>query len=251
MKVLIPIVVLLLLLLSAVTWKAWNYRNNALKAMRKIELLSERFTKSDFYREDNERRLEERAFPDVVFMGASITRQWNPEGKLGDIDVAQRGVGGQWPSHYLIRFKADVIDLKPRAVVIKACSITFRPGVHMDGTRRAVLDMIDLAEQHGIQPILATSLPVRADGNTTYDGQGNKDKSGINGKMLPYNDWLRELARERGLVVMDFFAGMADDEGFLPRDLAMDDIHPNAAGHERMTEIAGEVLSKFFVMQGS
>ncbi len=250
MKMLIPMVILLLLV-AGLAWKAWNYRQSALKAMHKVEVISERFTKSDYYGEDNERRMNAGDRPDVVFLGASITKQWNPEGKFDGIDVAQRGVGGQWPSHYLIRFKSDVIDLKPKAVVLKACSITFRPGVDLDGTRRAMLDLVDLAEGNGIQPILATSLPVRSDGNTTYDATGNKDVNGINGKMLPYNEWLRELALARGLTVIDFFGGMADEKGFLPSELAMDDIHPNAAGYERMTEIAGEVLAEVFVKPGS
>ena len=251
MKLMIPLMALLLLATAGLAWKAWNYRKSALAAMHKVELISERFTRSDFYAEDNERRLREDDRPDVVFMGASITKQWHPDDKFGEINVAGRGVGGQWPSHYLIRFKRDVLDLRPRAVVLKACSITFRPGVDYDGTKRAMLDLVDLAQANGIEPILATSLPIRRDGNTTYDSQGNRNESGIGGLMLPYNDWLRRLARERDLAVIDFYAGMADEAGFLPPELARDDIHPSAAGYERMTQIARPVLERLFAPAGS
>ncbi|MCP4545711.1 MAG: hypothetical protein GY835_04480 [bacterium] len=240
-RTIIPIGILLLLLV-AVTWKAWCYRQSALSAMSKVEVISERFTRTDFFEEANRARLESGKRPDVVILGASITRRWSPEGKLGDLDVAERGVGGQWPSHYLLRFKQDVLDLQPRAVVIKACAITFRPGVSYKGTQQALLDMLDLAESAGIKPVLATSLPVRVDGNVVYDSKGNKDPNGINGLMLPFNQWLRDLAAERGYPVIDFFAALADEQGFLPAELAIDDIHPNDLAYETMTTTARVVL---------
>ena len=240
------VILLLVLMLAAVVWKARAYRNTALTQMKKVEVISERFTRTDFFEEDNRRRLASGENPDVVFLGASITLRWDPEGKMGELDVAQRGVGGQWPSHFLLRYKADVLDLKPKAVVIKACSITFRPGVNEKGTRRALLDMVEAAEANGIRPVLATCLPVREDGNVVYDAEGGKIAGGINGRMLPYNQWLRDLAAERGYPVIDFFAAMADEQGFLPPELAIDDIHPNDAGYELMTETARPVLEAMF-----
>lgn len=240
------VILMLLVLLAGALWKAWTYRSTALSQMNKVELISERFTRSDWFEEDNRRWLESGERPDVVFLGASITLRWNPEGKLGDLKVAQRGVGGQWPSHFMLRFKSDVLDLKPRAVVIKACSISFRPGVDDKGTRRALLDMVDMAEAAGIKPVLATCLPVREDGNTVYPADGGKIDDGINGRLLPYNAWLRELATERGYPVIDFYSAMANAEGFLPPELAVDDIHPNARGYELMTDTARPVLEALF-----
>lgn len=235
-------ILVLILLLLAVGWKAWAYRKSALSAMHKVEVISERFTRTDFFEEENRRWIESGERPDVVFMGASITAQWNPEGKLGDLKVAQRGVGGQWPSHYLLRFRPDVVDLHPRAVVFKACAITFRPGVNDKGTRRAILDLTAEAEEAGIKPVLATCLPVREDGNAVYTSAGKKLEDGINDRMLPFNDWLRTLAAERGYPVIDFYRALADDRGFLPADLAADDIHPNAKGHEVMSATARPIL---------
>jgi hypothetical protein len=243
MKTLIPIAVLVLIIL-AVGWKAWNYRVSALSAMRKVEVMSGVFTRTDMYEDDNRRWIESGKRPDVVFLGASITKRWNPEGKLGDITVAQRGVGGQWPSHYLLRFRHDVLALQPRAVVIKACAITFRPGINYKGIQQAILDMVDLAREAGIVPVLATSLPVRKDGNTTYDSSGRKDPDGINSGLLPFNDWLRGLAAENGWPVIDFYGQLANEKGFMPPELTVDDIHPNEAGYSRMTEIARPVLEE-------
>lgn len=247
----IIVLVALLIALGAVAYKAWCYRGTALSALNRVEVISERFTRTDFYETENQAWLARGDKPDVVFMGASITKRWNPEGKLGDLQVAQRGVGGQWPSHYLLRFKSDVLDLAPRAVVIKACAISFRPGVNNKGTRRAVLDLVDLAEQFGIKPVLATSLPVRSDGNVIYDSAGNKNENGINDLLLPFNQWLRDLAAERGYPVIDFFAAMADERSFLKPELALDDIHPNEQGYELMTATALPVLEDLLGGKGN
>lgn len=245
------LILVLLVALAAVAWKARGYRQSALSAMNKVEVISERFTKSDFFEAENRQWLERGERPDVVFMGASITKRWNPEGKLGDLKVAQRGVGGQWPSHYLLRFTSDVLDLKPRAVVIKACAITFRPGVDDKGTRRALLDMCAQAEAAGVKPVLATCVPVREDGNAVYGSDGKKQPSGINDRLLPYNEWLRQLAAEHGWGLIDFYKAMADEKGFLPADLAEDDIHPNAKGYEAMTAAARAALEPLLAASGS
>jgi len=236
----------LLVLLAAVIWKARAYRHTALTQMKKVEVISERFTRTDWFEEDNRRWMESGERPDLVFLGASITLRWDPEGKLGDLKVVQRGVGGQWPSHFLLRYKADVLDLKPKAVAIKSCSISFRPGVNEKGTRQALLDMLDMAEAAGIRPVLATCLPVREDGNVVYGADGGKLDGGINARMLPYNDWLRELCADRGYPLIDFYAALADERGFLPPELAVDDIHPNERGYKIMTVTARPVLEAMF-----
>jgi lysophospholipase L1-like esterase len=243
-------ILVLLLALAAIAWKAWSYRKSALAALAKVEVISERFTKSDFFEAENRAWLERGERPDVVFLGASITRRWNPVGKLGDLKVAQRGVGGQWPSHYLLRFASDVLDLRPRAVVIKACAISFRPGVNEKGTRRALLDMLAQAEAAGIKPVLATCVPVREDGNVVYGSDGRKQPGGINDRLLPYNDWLRQLAAARGYGLIDFYKAMADEKGFLPADLAEDDIHPNDKGYAVMTATAKPVLDALLAAGG-
>lgn len=243
------VIVLLVLALAAVAWKANAYRNTALSALKRVEVISERFTRTDWYEEENREWTAAGRRPDVVFLGASITKRWDPEDKFGDLAVAGRGVGGQWPSHYLLRFRRDVLDLAPRAVVIKSCSIGFRPGVNDEGSRRAYLDMLAQAETAGIQPILATCLPVRADGNVAYRSDGSTVDGGINGRMRPFNQWLRDLAAERGYPLIDFFAALADADGFLPPELAVDDIHPNEKGYAIMTETARPVLEAWFAGQ--
>ncbi|HEY5570554.1 MAG TPA: GDSL-type esterase/lipase family protein, partial [Bacteroidales bacterium] len=60
--------------------------------------------------------------PDAVFMGNSITQGWqgaHPE-FFTDNNYVGRGISGQVTSQMLVRFRSDVINLKPKAVVILA-----------------------------------------------------------------------------------------------------------------------------------
>ena len=60
--------------------------------------------------------------PSVVFMGNSITQCWyemHPD-FFNDNNFAGRGISGQVTQQMMSRFRADVIDLDPRAVVILA-----------------------------------------------------------------------------------------------------------------------------------
>jgi lysophospholipase L1-like esterase len=218
--------------------------------MRKVEVLSENFTRTDWYEAENRAVIASGKRPTAVFLGASITKRWNPEQALADLGVVQRGVGGQWPSQYLLRLKSDVLDLKPRGVVIKACAITFRPGVDVKGIRDVLISIVDTAQSHGIQPVLATCVPVREDGNALYSSRGREAET-LNDRMLPYNQWLRDLAAERGYPLIDFWKAMADERGFLPAALAEDDIHPNARGYEVMTATARPVIEKLAGAGGS
>ena len=59
----------------------------------------------------------------VVFMGDSITEGWKIEGCDGSFPgkpYINRGISGQTTPQMLLRFRQDVIDLKPKVVVILA-----------------------------------------------------------------------------------------------------------------------------------
>ena len=55
----------------------------------------------------------------VVFMGNSITEAW-PSDFFENRPYINRGISGQTTPQMLLRFRADVINLKPKVVVILA-----------------------------------------------------------------------------------------------------------------------------------
>ena len=97
----------------------------------------------------------------VVFFGASITEGYRLKGYFPGRPYINRGQGGELALQMLQRFERDVLDLKPRAVVLKLCSINFGPQAPTLGVTRAEYrEMIDRAQAAQIKPVLATVVPV-------------------------------------------------------------------------------------------
>lgn len=104
------------------------------------------------------------ARPRVVFMGNSITDAWI------DVDSAffagknyiDRGISGQTTPQMLIRFRPDVIDLKPAVVVILAGinDIAGNTGpMTLDETFGNIVSMSQLARANNIKVVISSVLP--------------------------------------------------------------------------------------------
>jgi len=164
-----------------------------------------------------------------VLYGASITRRWDTDRLLPGFKVVNRGVGGQSSTQLLARFSSDVLQLEPGKVIIKICAANFSP----DADSRMIWDefetMVLTAKARNIEPVVATILPVtrRAE---KFEGYS------ITEQVKQFNGRVRELAEKHGLVVVDYFAAIADGDGFLPDAMARDEIHPNDLGYARMAE---------------
>ena len=110
--------------------------------------------------------------PRVVFLGDSITDGWRlNEYYGGDRDFVNRGISGQITGEMLGRMKADVIDLKPRLVLVLAGTNDLARGVPVNAIENNLSMIADLAEAHHIQPMFASLLPVsdyHKDANPQY-----------------------------------------------------------------------------------
>ena len=116
------------------------------------------------YKADNERIIANKAYPEVVFMGNSITENWayyHPE-FFTSHNYLGRGIGGQTSAHMLVRFQSDVIDLHPKVVVIMAGT---NDVAHNDfwlapeQVVNNVISMCTLARANGIIPIISSITP--------------------------------------------------------------------------------------------
>ena len=177
----------------------------------------------------------------VVFFGDSITDSW----KLGQYfpgePYVNRGISGQSTYHMLLRFRPDVIDLKPKVVVILAGTNDISSTTEqykLETIKSNFLSMVDLAHANGINVVIASVMPV-----SDY----NKDKSGNAivrtvlrppGLINELNAWLKDLCVKRGLVYLDYFTAMADEKGFLKADIANDGLHPNDKGYALIKPLA-------------
>ena len=181
--------------------------------------------------------------PDVVFMGNSITDGWDnahPE-FFSDNNFACRGIGGQVTSQMLCRFRADVINLRPKAVVILAGTndLALNNGpIGMEHIVENIVSMAELALAARIQPILCSVLPAGKYG-------WRPEVEQVPEKIRELNERLHEYAVERGIEWVDYHTAMQAEDGSLRPEYTNDGVHPTRAGYDVMEQIILPALAPY------
>lgn len=193
------------------------------------------------YATDNARILESANYPEVVFMGNSITEMW--AGQFPTFfethNFLGRGISGQTTPQMLIRFTQDVTDLKPRAVVILAGTNDIAGNTGFS-TEKMITDnitaMAKIAEAHNIRVILCSILPV-------YDYAWRPGLKPAQ-KIVSINTFLETYAREHGHVFVDFHQAMKDERNGMQTLYSEDGVHPNAEGYRVMEPLILKGIEK-------
>ena len=179
--------------------------------------------------------------PVAVFMGNSITDNWARMHSefFTENNFAGRGISGQVTAQMLARFRADVLNLHPKVVVILAGTNDiarndkYVPVEHIAGN---IISMVELAQAHGIQPIILSILPAA-------EYPWRKEIKESTQMILQINALLESYARLNGVTYIDFFNLMKDENQGLPKKYSMDGVHPNLEGYAVMEPIVkAEIL---------
>ncbi len=168
----------------------------------------------------------------VVFMGDSITEGWHFEAAFKGKPYINRGISGQTTPQMLVRFRQDVIDLKPKAVVILAGinDIAANTGpMTLEQTEGNLASMAELATANHIRVVMCSVLPA-------YDFPWHPGMTPAP-KVVALNEWIKTYAAERGHVFVDYYTAMKDERGGLPPTLSNDGVHPLPAGYAIMAPL--------------
>lgn len=177
----------------------------------------------------------------VVFMGNSITIGWlnlQPEFFEGKPYI-NRGISGQTTPQMVLRLRQDVIDLKPKVVVILAGTNDIAGNTGPTTIKEIaanIKNMAELARANGIKVVISSVLPA-------FDypwRQGLKP----NEKIPVLNSLLKKYAAKNGIVYLDYFKAMATKENGLKKIQSQDGVHPNKLGYQVMAPLAEKAIAK-------
>lgn len=177
----------------------------------------------------------------IVFMGDSITEFWS----LTDSEYfagkpyVNRGISGQTTPQMLIRFRADVIALKPAVVVVLAGinDIAGNTGpATLDMIANNIFSMAELAKANNIKVILCSVLPA-------YDFSWKPNQNPAE-KVVALNKMIKNYADANGILYLDYFSAMKDERNGLKTAYSGDGVHPNKLGYQVMAPLAEKAITE-------
>ena len=173
----------------------------------------------------------------IVFLGDSITDNWSLSDSFPERPYVNRGISGQTTPQILLRFRQDVIALKPKAVVILAGTndIAENTGpITLEAIEDNLISMVELAQRNGIRVVLCSVLPV-----ARYPWR--PEIQSIE-KIQSLNRWMKNYASQDGVEFLDYYSAMVDQKSGLKDELGTDGVHPNRAGYAVMFELANKKI---------
>ena len=190
--------------------------------------------------ENSELRAPAPAEDRVVFLGDEITELWGSgqakffPGK----PYLNRGISGQTTPQMLVRFRQDVISLRPKVVVILAGANDLA-GISGPATEGMMaenfMSMAELAKANGIRVVLASVTPV-------CDCVTNQTARRPQGKIIGINGWIKDYAARSGSVYLDYYAALADGRN-LKKELTLDGLMLNDTGYGIMAPLAEKAIA--------
>ncbi len=189
------------------------------------------------YDSSNKEIINGQSWPEVVFMGNSITENWvemRPD-FFESNNFIGRGISGQVSHQMLLRFQSEVVMLKPKVVVILAGTNDLAQNsgpVTIDQIMSNIKSMVDIASVNSIQPVLCSVLPAIA-----FPWRPGIEPASM---IRDLNYRIAQFAKDKGLIYIDYYQRMVDDKGGLkvPDFTTADDlVHPNVEGYALMEEV--------------
>ncbi|WP_294286800.1 SGNH/GDSL hydrolase family protein [uncultured Chryseobacterium sp.] len=193
------------------------------------------------YEKQNQEVIAGKIAPNSIFMGDSITEGWVSKDPsfFKKNNFVGRGISGQVTSQMLLRFREDVINLKPKRVIILGGTndIAENQGpISLDKVFGNIVSMAELAKANNIKVVLCSVLPA-------YDFGWRKDMHPAD-KVIALNKMIEAYAKKNNIPYVDYHSQMKDSRNGLDKIYTEDEIHPTEKGYEKMEGILMKKLGK-------
>ena len=204
------------------------------------DMINEDWANLNYYKEENLKLVQEGTKESIIFMGDSITEEWGrilPE-FFSNKQYINRGIGGQTTPQMLIRFRQDVIDLNPEAVIILAGTNDIAGNTGPSSVKMIIdnlMSMAEIASKQNIQVFMSSILPV-------FRYPWNKSIIEPYKKIAEINNFMKDFSNREKLVYVDYHSHMVDSRPGLKLELTTDEVHLNQAGYIVMSEIVNRVI---------
>ena len=230
-KITLIISILANLAIFYVAYKAWEYRSHINHFLEKYQQVSEEFSARSTYAEANDEIVLDSTFTNrIVFFGTRMILNYDLKKYFPDYEAVNRGVEGQRVAGYLLRYKPDVLDLHPRAVVIEISSYNFRPYNTIEEIQDYTELLAQLSRFNRVEPILTTVITPRLEFKEYADIKELGDYN-VFDSVGAYNRWLKNYCSEYQLPLVDIDSLLADENGFLSEKLSDNLVEPDDSGY--------------------
>lgn len=175
----------------------------------------------------------------LLLFGDSILANWYPllRNDLDNWEVTNKAVSGETTSDLLHRVSSDLVSHSHDTVLIHVGinDIAGNSGEYFqDDTVENLTTIVKAAKQSHIHVLLTNLLPV-----TTIPW---RECSNVYHSVLSLNNEIKSLANREDVGFVDFFACLANDEGYLDKADAKDGVHPNKHSYYKMLSALSNVI---------
>jgi lysophospholipase L1-like esterase len=197
-------------------------------------LLAQDWPQLSYYQKANELLKTSEKPIEAVFFGDSITEGWpqfNPS-FFHSNNFVGRGIGGQTTPQLLLRFRQDVLGLRPKKVIFLAGinDIAENTGpISIEAIMGNIKGMTEMAKANEVEMVLCAVLPANS-----FPWRPSIIPTR---KVIKLNQMIKAYAQENNLIYIDYYNHMVDDEQGLISTLGYDTVHPNKAGYALMEEV--------------
>jgi len=228
-----------------VAYKAIGYRSHINYFLDKYTNVVNEFSGRSYYDLENRKVLSSITRDNsIVLFGTQVTEKWKIEDTSGTFVFINRGLPHQRLAGFLLRFKPDVIDLKPACVIIEVSSYNFRPQHSVKEIQDYVSMMAELSKYNGIKPILTTVIPLREDAQDSLNNYEDYVYYPVIDSLQYYNKWLKNYVAQNDFILIDFNELLSDQNGFLSVGYSSGLIDLNEKGYEVISEYTLSILNK-------